>query len=94
MLEFFKKKLKENEEIYLKVKARPGAPKSCVKDLMTDKDDSENKVIKIDIAAEPTGGKANKELIKFLSSEFLVNKNKIKIISGAGARIKLIKINK
>lgn len=88
MLLEIKNKLKENGEIYLRVKARPGASKNEIKDIMADGS------IKIDISAPPVGGKANKELIKFLSQEFVVPKDNIKIISGAGDKIKLIKIVK
>lgn len=88
MLLEIKNKLKENGEIYLRVKARPAASKNEIKNMMADGS------IKIDISAPPVGGKANKELIKFLSQEFVVPKDKIKIISGAGDKIKLIKIVK
>lgn len=88
MLPEIKNKLKGNGEIYLRVKARPAASKNEIKDIMADGS------IKIDISAPPVGGKANKELIKFLSQEFVVPKDNIKIISGAGDKIKLIKIVK
>lgn len=88
MLLEIKNKLKEKGEVYLRVKARPGASKNEIKEIMADGS------IKIDISAPPVGGKANKELIKFLSQEFVVPKDNIKIISGAGDKIKLIKIVK
>lgn len=91
MLEKFKEKLRGGGEVYLRVKVRPGAVKSAVREVMGDED---NETIKIDIAAEPTRGKANEELIKFLAEEFGANKSKIKIISGMGERLKLIKIIK
>lgn len=88
MLEEQKEKLDTVGEVYLQVRARPGVSVSKVRDVMVD--DS----VKIDIAAPPEGGKANKELVKFLASFFEVSKENVKIISGAGDRIKLIKIVK
>lgn len=88
MLENFKKILKNKGEVYLTVKARPGADRTTVKDIMDDE------AIKIDIAAPAIKGKANEELVKFLAKEFEAAKNNIKIISGAGEKIKLVKIIK
>ncbi len=85
-LEKYKEALKKNKEVYLRVKARPGAAKTGVKDIMADQ------TLKIDIAAPAVKGKANQELIKFLAGQFAINKNNVKIISGAGERIKLVKI--
>lgn len=50
--------------------------------------------IKVDVGATPTKGRANKELLKFLAREFGVIQKKISILSGHGAKIKLIKILK
>ncbi|MFH1711878.1 MAG: DUF167 domain-containing protein [Patescibacteria group bacterium] len=44
------------------------------------------------IAAPPTEGKANQELIKFLSKEFGVAKSLIEIVRGQGSRVKHVKI--
>jgi len=78
--------LRRTGEIYLRIKVRPQATATKVKDLMSDQ------TIKIDVAAPPVKGKANAELIKFLAQEFAVTKENIKIISGAGERVKLVKI--
>lgn len=88
MLDSYKKTLTQKGEVYLRVKARPGAAKTCFKEIMADE------TVKVDIAAPAIKGKANQELIKFLAKEFEVNKNNIKIISGAGERVKLLKIVK
>jgi uncharacterized protein (TIGR00251 family) len=82
----FRKQFKAKGEIYLKIKARPGASLSAVKEIM------EDGAVKIDIAAPAVKGKANQELVKFLAKEFGVLKNNIKVISGAGERIKLVHI--
>ncbi len=88
MLELYKQQLKNKGELYLRVKARPGATKTVIKEIMDDE------TIKINIAAPPVKGKANQELIKFLAKEFDVLKNNVKIVSGAGERVKLIKLVK
>ena len=73
-------------DIYLRVKVRPNAAETRVKEIMADE------TVKIDLAAAPEKGKANLELIKFFAKEFDVDKSRIKIISGAGERVKLIKL--
>lgn len=87
MLDKYCRKLEKDREVYLRVKVRPGAAKSVVKDIM------EDETIKIDISAVPEGGRANDELIKFLSKTFAVNKKNVKIISGKADRVKLVKID-
>ena len=87
IIENLYKKFIQDGEIYLKIKVRPGASRSEVKNIM------EDGTVKIDISAAPSRGKANQELIKFLASLFRTSKNNIKIISGASERLKIIKIN-
>ena len=82
----FKKLFLEKGEVYLRVKVRPNAAKTLAKEVMADE------TVKIDLAAAPVKGKANQELIKFLAKEFVVSKDNVKIISGAGERVKLVKI--
>jgi len=88
MIRKFKKIFQEKGEIYLRVKVRPNADKTCIKEIMSDE------TIKVDLAAAPERGKANQELIKFLAKQFGIITNNIKIISGAGERLKLVKIIK
>lgn len=88
MLTRFIDELKRHGAIYLRVKARPNAAKTRVKEIMADQ------TVKIDLAAVPVNGRANQELIKLLAGQFAVNKDFIKIISGAGDRLKLVKIVK
>jgi len=87
MLNKFIKKLGEKNEVYLRIKVRPNASKTLVREIM------EDNTIKLDISAPPLKGKANQELIKFLVQEFSIQKVNIKIISGAGDKLKLVKIN-
>ncbi|MDP3043172.1 MAG: DUF167 domain-containing protein [bacterium] len=86
MLSKHKQLLKEKGELYLRIKARPGAAKTAVREITDDE------TVKMDIAAPPVKGKANKELVEFLAKNFAVSKNNVKIISGAASRTKLIKI--
>lgn len=86
MLQKFKRQFQRDGEIYLRIKVRPNAAKTEVKAIMDDE------TAKIDIAAKPEKGKANAELIKFLAREFAVDKDDVKIIGGAGERVKLAKI--
>ena len=88
MLKKYKEQLKNKNknEIYIRVKIYPKAKNNKIKEILDDG------TIKIDISVMPVNGKANIELIKFLSKEFDVLKNNIKIISGFKSSVKLIKI--
>lgn len=79
-------KLQEKGELYISVKVLPGAGKNAIIEFL------EDETIKIALKAQAERGKANSELISFLAKEFKVNKDRIQIISGKTARIKLIKI--
>lgn len=91
MLTSYVQQFNEKGEIYLRIKARPGASATEVKGIMTGE---EGETIKIDVAAAPEQGKANQELIKYLAKWFMAGKNDVKIISGAGDKIKLVKISR
>ncbi|MDA1060416.1 MAG: DUF167 domain-containing protein [bacterium] len=77
---------------YLRIKVIPKSPKSEIVETMTDGDGEET--IKIRIKAVPEKGKANAELIRFLSKEYNVPRSNIAIISGKTEQIKLIRIDK
>ena len=78
------------KEIYLRIKVHPGAKKSEFAGILDDEQNGET--FKVDIAAVAERGKANNELVKFLAKEFGISKGSVKIISGAGDRLKLVKI--
>jgi uncharacterized protein len=80
--------LKNNGEVYLRIKVRPSAAESKIIGVLADE------TMKINIAAPAERGKANIELMKFLAKEFAVRKENVKIISGTSDRIKLVKIKK
>jgi len=75
---------------YLRIKVLPKSPKNEVVEILEDADGE--KTIKIRIKAVPEKGKANAELIKFLSKELDVPRDKISIISGKTEQLKLVKI--
>lgn len=75
---------------YLRVKVIPKSAKTEVVEIM--EDSQGEKTIKIRIKAAPEKGRANKELIKFLSSEFKLPEEKISILSGKTEQLKLLKI--
>jgi len=79
---------RHNGSVQFYVRVRPGMPKTIVKSIMDDES------IKIDIAAVPEGGKANAELMRFLAQEFSVPKNHVRMLSGAGNRVKLLRVTK
>ena len=47
---------------------------------------------KLDLAAPPVDGKANEECIRFLADFAGVARSRVRIVSGATARLKLIEI--
>lgn len=81
------KQLLEKNKGYLRVKVLPCSSKNEITDIM------DNETVKIRIATPPEKGKANKELIKFLSKELNVPKDEIIIISGKTDQVKLLKIS-
>ncbi|PIR55283.1 hypothetical protein COU74_01630 [Candidatus Peregrinibacteria bacterium CG10_big_fil_rev_8_21_14_0_10_36_19] len=72
---------------YLRIKVIPKSSKNEVTEILDDD------TIKIRIKAVPEKGKANEELIKFLSKELNIEKSRIKILSGKTEQLKLIKID-
>ena len=82
------KQLKKNDG-YLRIKVLPKSAKNEIVDIMQSPD---GETIKIRINTLPEKGKANQELIKFLSKTLSVQKENISIISGKTNQVKLIKI--
>ena len=75
------------EEVRIKVKITPSSPKNEVTGIMADG------AIKIRIHATPEQGKANAQLIKFLSSELNLDPSNIEILSGHTSSRKELLIN-
>lgn len=49
-------------------------------------------ILKVRIKAPPDKGKANEELIDFLSEQLSISKSKIQILSGHSSRLKKVEI--
>ncbi len=88
MLEVFKNRLVTEGKLDLMVRVRPHAARSQFIDVLDDGS------LKIDIAAPAEEGKGNVALSKFLGELFDVPASKVKILSGKGARLKLVRITK
>ncbi|MFH1663086.1 MAG: DUF167 domain-containing protein [Chloroflexota bacterium] len=75
----------ENKTI-ISVRVYPNANKNEVVSFISD-------ILRIRISAPPVNGKANKELIAFLSRLFGISKDSVSIIKGHTNRNKLISID-
>ena len=71
--------------LVLTVRVSPSASKTQVKG-------EHAGALKISVAAAPEKGRANKELLSFLSSAFGVRKSDVSIISGGTAREKRVAV--
>lgn len=99
------RQLLDKNKGYLRVKVLPCSSKNEITEIMvgcaslfrpaslTARGVMDDETVKIRIAAPPEKGKANKELIKFLSKELSVSKEQITIISGKTEPVKLVKIS-
>jgi uncharacterized protein (TIGR00251 family) len=88
MIESVLDKLIKEGKVVFNIKVKAGTGKTQIVDVMKDG------VIKITVKAIPEKGKANSEIIKYLSKVFKTEKENIKILSGAKNSKKLIKIIK
>lgn len=84
----YKKELAEKRKIVIKFKIISKANKTEFSGLMDDN------TVKLAVDEVAQKGKANNEIYSFLSKEFGVGKQNIKIISGQSSRLKLISIQK
>jgi hypothetical protein len=76
---------KKKESVVISVYVKAGAKKNEILGFFDGR-------LKVKIAAPPVGGKANKELIAFLSKRFHIPASNILITSGKKSKIKLVKI--
>ena len=86
IFDHYKTQLLRDKELTLSIRVRPGASKSKLTGEMDDGS------IKVDIAAVPEDGKANRELIKFLAKEFGVPRGNVAIIGGVATRRKVVRV--
>ena len=78
---------KDGNKSYLKVKVVPNSTKTEFFQVMDDM------TLKIRLKQEPQAGKANKELISFISQELWIEREKIKLLSWASSRTKILRID-
>lgn len=71
----------------IKLIVRPNASRNSIDGIYLDR-------IKIRISSPPEKGRANKELIKFISEKLRIPKKNIKIISGNSSNLKEIEISR
>jgi uncharacterized protein (TIGR00251 family) len=69
----------------IKLIVKPNSAKNFIEGVYLDR-------IKIRIAGPPEKGKANRELIKFISEKLEIPKKNIKIISGEKSHLKVLEI--
>ena len=75
---------------YLRVKVIPKSAKTEISEIM--EDSAGEKTVKIRLKAAPEKGRANAELLKFLSKELALPIENISILSGKTEQLKLLKI--
>lgn len=73
--------------VTLTVRVRPGAARTELKAVLSDGS------VKVDVAAAPEEGEANSKLCRYLAEIFTVPKDHVEILSGATARVKLVRIS-
>ncbi len=74
----------------LHIKVTPNSAKTKISGKFTDEKNQE--YLKVNLAAVPEDGKANEELVKFLSKLLKIPKSKIEIIRGDISRMKVLKV--
>ena len=77
--------MQPSNEVRISLRIQPGAPKNAVAGLV-------NGVWKIRVTAPPVEGKANRELIEYLSDVLDVPKSNITIVKGETGRDKVVSI--
>jgi len=88
MFDDLRTELKKKNSVHFYVRARPGAETTEAVQRMDDGS------IKINLEAPAQAGKANAALIMFLAKEFGVSAAHVEIVSGAAARMKLLKVTR
>lgn len=68
-------------------------PKSAKNQIIGWVKEGDNWVLKVKVAAPPEDGKANVELIKFLSKYWKVSKSALELVSGETSRHKRLKVH-
>ncbi|HAJ76530.1 MAG TPA: YggU family protein [Gammaproteobacteria bacterium] len=74
------------KQLYLDCRVQPKSNESSIAGVIGDN-------LKIRLTAAPSDGKANKQLIRFLSKQFQVKQSAITIVSGHTSRLKRLCID-
>lgn len=77
--------------VVLRVRLTPNSSSCCINGIFTGPD--EEQFLKINVVSVPEKGKANKELIAFLSKQFRLSKSSFSIVGGELDRYKKIEIS-
>lgn len=72
---------------YYRIKVIPKQPQTVMRDVLADG------TIKIALAAAPEKGKANQELVRFLSEELQKPVSAIRIVSGLTSPLKVVAVS-
>lgn len=88
LMEDYKKLLEKEGIITLKIKVSPKMSKIEFRKVL------EDGTLKLNIKSAPEKGKANKEIINFLSKGFCISKKNISILSGETSPLKLVRLCK
>ena len=91
MIKDLKRQFEAKGELYLRLKVHPSRAITEIIEIVSD---HEGETVKVDVAAPAEKGKANQELIRYLAKIFGTSRGQVKIISGAGERVKLVKVMK
>lgn len=95
MLTKYKKKLEQEGVVYLLCRIFPAAGETKIKEVKKNNVDGKDiEMIYISVSVPATKNQANKEIVKFLSKQFVIGINNISITVGSTDRTKLIKIKK
>ena len=81
----------ESQKIIISVKIMPNAGENAVKGVFVSVEQKE--YLRIAITTVPEKGKANKDLIKFLSKKLDISKSQIEILSGETSHFKKIALD-
>lgn len=87
MIPTLQERLRRDGILDCTIRVRPHASVTVIKSILDDGS------IKIDLAAPAEDNKANIELVRFLAETFGVSVASVSILSGATARVKLVRIS-
>lgn len=78
--------------LFLRIRLTPKSSRNAINGIMTMPDGRD--LLKVSVNAIPEDGKANAELLRFLSKTLKIPKSALLLVSGESSREKLIKIDR